>query len=112
MMLAATSFLCLAQPKEKADGRDEPVAPKAAAYFPPPESKGGWRKLEDPRDMRRLGGMDPAKLNELKQWLLGSDDRPFGAVAIRNGYIVLEVERDHSSVTATGNVDADRRTTV
>ena len=29
---------------------------------------------------------------------------PFGAVVIRNGYIVLEVERDHSSVANTKNV--------
>lgn len=104
MMLAATSCLCLAQPKEKADGRDESAAPNPAAYFPPPESKGGWGKLEAPQDIRRLCGVDPAKLNELRQWLLDSDNRPFGAVVIRHGYIVLEVERDHSSVTDTGNV--------
>lgn len=104
MMLAATSFLCLAQPKEKADGRDESAAARPATYFPPPESNGGWRKLADPQDIRKLAGMDPAKLNELGQWLLGSDNRPFGAVVIRHGYIVLEVERDHSSATDTGNV--------
>ena len=85
-------------------GKDKSVPESAAVYFPPPESKGGWRKLEDPQDIRRLGGMDPAKLGELKQWLLGSDDRPFAAVVIRNGYIVLEVERDHSSATNTENV--------
>ena len=48
--------------------------------------------------------MDPAKLDELKQWLLDSDQRPFAAVVIRNGYIVLEVARDQSSVTNTKNV--------
>ncbi len=77
---------------------------KPGAYFPPPESKGGWRKLTEPDDIRRLGGMDPAKLEELKRWLLDSDKRPFGAVVIRNGYIVLEVQRDSSSVTNTKNV--------
>ncbi len=70
---------------------------KADAYFPPPESEGGWRKLGDPDDIRRLGGMDPAKLNDLKQWLLKSDERGFAAVVIHNGYIVLEVERGNSS---------------
>jgi CubicO group peptidase (beta-lactamase class C family) len=85
------------------------VVPTAGAatieqYFPPPESQGGWRKLEDPRDIRRLAGMDPAKLEDLRQWLLSSDDRPFAAVIIRNGYIVLEVARDHSSTTDTRNV--------
>jgi CubicO group peptidase (beta-lactamase class C family) len=75
-----------------------------ADYFPPPESKGGWRKLTDPKEIHRLGGMDAVKLEALKEWLLASDDRPFGAVVIRNGYIVLEVERDQSSVTNTKNV--------
>ena len=36
-------------------------------YFPPPESQGGWRKLDKPEDIRRLAGMDPAKLDELKR---------------------------------------------
>ena len=75
-----------------------------AEYYPPPESQGGWRKLKSPEDIRRLGGMAPAKLADLKQWLLKSDDRPFAAVVIRHGYIVLEVVRDHSSVTNTKNV--------
>jgi len=79
-------------------------APKRTDYFPPTESQGGWRKLQNPDEIRRLAGMDPAKLEDLKQWLMKSDDRPFGAVVIRHGYIVLEVERDHSSVTNTKNV--------
>lgn len=73
-------------------------------YFPVPESKGGWRKLDDPQDIRHRAGMDPVKLQELKQWLLNSDDRPCAAVVIRKGYVVLEVERDNSSVTNTKNV--------
>jgi CubicO group peptidase (beta-lactamase class C family) len=77
---------------------------KAEAYFPPPESQGGWRKLGDPDDIRRLGGMDPAKLGELKQWLLESDKRNFAAVVIRNGYVVLEVERGNSSKTDSRRV--------
>ena len=93
-----------AQPSDAGTGKAKSVPKEAAIYFPPPESKGGWRKLEDPQEIRRLGGMDPAKLGELKQWLLNSDDRPFAAVVIRNGYIVLEVERDPSSVTNTENV--------
>lgn len=72
---------------------------EATVYFPPPESGGGWRRLNDPDDVRRLGGMDPVKLGELKQWLLESDKRNFAAVVIRNGYIVLEVERGNSSKT-------------
>ncbi len=73
-------------------------------YFPPPESKGGWRKLDDPQDVRRIVGMDPAKLDELKQWLLKSDKRNFAAVVIRRGHIVLQVERGNSSKTDSRRV--------
>jgi len=70
-----------------------------AAYFPPSESRGGWRKLTDLDDIRRLGEMNPGKLEKLKQWLMQSDKRNFAAVVIRNGYVVLEVERGNSSKT-------------
>ena len=67
------------------------------AYFPPPESKGGWRKLNQPDEIRRIAGMDPDKLSELKDWLMVSDKRNFAAVVIRNGYVVLEAERGNSA---------------
>ena len=72
---------------------------KAADYFPPSESQGGWRKLNQPDDIRRLAGMDPDKLVGLREWLLQSDERNFAAVVIRQGYIVLEVERGNSART-------------
>lgn len=77
----------------------QPTTPAAKTYFPPPESQGGWRKLDDPDEIRRLGGMDPDKLADLKQWLLESDNRNFAAVVIRHGYIALEVERGNSAKT-------------
>jgi len=76
----------------------------AGTYFPPPESKGGWRKLDNPADIRKLAAMDPDKLAMLKKWLEQSDKRNFAAVVIRNGYIVLEVERGNSSKTHTGTI--------
>src|SRR5688572_12735075 len=72
---------------------------KSGEYFPPPESQGGWRKLEAPGDIRRVAGMDTERLAELKQWLLDSDQRDFAAVVIRRGHIVLEVERGNSAKT-------------
>lgn len=69
------------------------------SYFPPPESQGGWRTLNNPEDIRRLGGMDVGKLKELREWLLKSDKRNFAAVVIRHGYVVLEVERGNSAKT-------------
>ncbi len=66
--------------------------------FPPPESQGGWRVLESDDDIETLGGMDSHKLAELKQWLLQSDKRPFAAVVIRHGMVVLQVERGNSAI--------------
>lgn len=100
-------------PDIKAGGPDTRPAPRqaqvtdgkdAALYYPPPESQGGWRKLQKPEDIRALGGMDPAKLEELKQWLLASDKRDFAAVVIRHGYICLEVERGNSAKTDSRRV--------
>ncbi len=75
-----------------------------SAYFPPPESQGGWRKLNSSDDVRRVAGMDPEKLAELRDWLLCSDDRDFAAVVIRHGWVALEVERDHSAAADTGPI--------
>ncbi len=83
----------LAEPKSAS------LSPRGAAYFPPPESQGGWRKLETPEEIRQLGGMDPGKLEDLKAWLLASDGRNFAADVIHRGYLVLEVERVNSAKT-------------
>ncbi|MCA8995186.1 MAG: serine hydrolase, partial [Planctomycetaceae bacterium] len=68
-------------------------------YFPPPESQGGWRMVETEAEIETIGGMDAGKIAELRQWLLQSDNRPFAAVVIRHGTIVLQVERGNSATT-------------
>ena len=65
----------------------------AKEYYPPPESEGGWRTVGEGEDARRVAGMDLTKLDEVRKWLLGSDDRDFAAVVVRRGFVVLEVER-------------------
>jgi CubicO group peptidase (beta-lactamase class C family) len=92
-LLAETRMVAAEQLADGANAR------RADGYFPPPESKGGWRKLDNANDIRRLAGVNPAKLDELRQWLLESDKRKFAAVVIRCGYIVLEVERGNSAKT-------------
>jgi CubicO group peptidase (beta-lactamase class C family) len=77
---------------------------EATIYFPPKESEGGWRKLQSEEEIRRVAGMDPVKLEALREWLLQSDHRPFAAVVIRNGHIVLEVERGNSAKTDSRRV--------
>ena len=84
---------------------DRVISPPASAtYFPPPETQGGWRKLEQPDDIRRLAGMDPDKLSQLREWLRQSDNRNFAAVVIRRGYIVLDEERGNSSISNASRV--------
>ncbi len=93
-----------AELKALKSSRPRPGSSTATAYFPPPESRGGWRKLNDPDSIRRVAGMDPAKLTILRAWLRDSDRRGFAAVVIRRGYIVLEEERGISSVSNTRRV--------
>ncbi len=73
--------------------------PTAPSYFPPPESQGGWRMVKSDEEIETLGGMDRAKIAELREWLLRSDRRNFAAVVIRQGTIVLQVERGNSAST-------------
>lgn len=75
------------------------AAEMGKGYFPAPESQGGWQKLATAEEVREVGGMEPDRLEELRKWLRGSDDRPFAAVVVRHGYIVLEEERGASAVT-------------
>jgi CubicO group peptidase (beta-lactamase class C family) len=60
--------------------------------------------LNAPEEIQRLGCADPEKLNSLREWLLGSDNRNFAAVVISNGYIVLEVERGNNAKTDSRRV--------
>ena len=87
-----------------ASGTTGDAATPPDQYYPPPESQGGWRKLTRPEDIRRLAGMDPDRLTSLERWLRQSDRRPFAAVVIRRGYIVLEVERGNSATTDSRRV--------
>jgi len=50
--------------------------PASAAYFPPPESRGGWRWLTEPREIRARAGIDvgPLELEFRRQQLLYGGD--------------------------------------
>jgi hypothetical protein len=43
------------------------VSSNPGSYFPPLESKGGWRKLEHKEELSRPGGVDAGKIEDLKQ---------------------------------------------
>ncbi len=92
--------------RNSSDGLQEPfqnAAAPATHYFPPPESQGGW-PIESADQIEAMAEMDKDEIAELRDWLLKSDNRPFAAVVIRHGSIVLQVERGNSASTDTGNV--------
>jgi CubicO group peptidase (beta-lactamase class C family) len=63
----------------------------AQVYYPPRESEGGWRWLKEPDDVRAIAGLDPEKLDLMRQneeFSYGGDS--WGIVIIRHGYLVRE----------------------
>jgi CubicO group peptidase (beta-lactamase class C family) len=59
-------------------------------YAPPPESAGGWRWCKTPDEVRSLAGMDPDKLNLIRDRFLQLFAGPWQIVIIRKGYLVAE----------------------
>lgn len=60
-----------------------------SAYYPPPESAGGWRKLTDPAQIRALAGVDVDALAPARQWN-AQHGVASAVVIIRRGYLVAE----------------------
>jgi CubicO group peptidase (beta-lactamase class C family) len=61
----------------------------AADYFPPPDENGGWRTSKTPADVQRLGGFDPAKLDDVFTFIQGSTKNG-GLLVLRHGWLVYE----------------------
>jgi len=60
-------------------------------YYPPPESKGGWRLFESPDQVRDLARMDPEKLDDLfKSQAFQHGGAQWSIVIIRHGYVARE----------------------
>ena len=62
---------------------------RAADYFPPPDSEGGWRTLQDPAQIRALAGMDSAWLEKAFE-LTQRGTQNGGLLVVRHGYLVFE----------------------
>ncbi|MHB0877116.1 MAG: serine hydrolase domain-containing protein [Anaerolineae bacterium] len=61
------------------------------AYYPPPESAGGWRRTDSSEEARAVAGMNTESLDTVRQvqeWLYGGDS--WGIAIIRHGYLVRE----------------------
>lgn len=62
---------------------------RAADYFPPPDSEGGWRTLTDAREIREKAGMDLDRLE--KAYTVTERSTPNGGLlVVRHGYLVFE----------------------
>ena len=61
----------------------------AIEYYPPPESKGGWRVLADADQARELSGMDTLALAPARAWNR-QFDVPSVVAIVRRGYLVAE----------------------
>jgi CubicO group peptidase (beta-lactamase class C family) len=62
---------------------------KTTDYFPPPDSEGGWRTLEDAASIRKKAGMDLARLERAFDFTQRCSQNG-GLLVVRHGYLVLE----------------------
>jgi CubicO group peptidase (beta-lactamase class C family) len=61
----------------------------AAEYFPPPDSQGGWRTLNDAASIRKKAGMDLERLERAWEFTQRCSQNA-GLLVVRHGYLVLE----------------------
>ena len=62
---------------------------RAADYFPPPDSAGGWRTAKTAAEVRELAGMDLARLEQAFDFTQRSTQNG-GLLVVRHGFLVLE----------------------
>ena len=62
---------------------------RAADYFPPPDSKGGWRTLSDAKEIREKAGLDLLRLEDA--YRICENTTPNGGLlVVRHGWLVFE----------------------
>jgi CubicO group peptidase (beta-lactamase class C family) len=59
------------------------------AYYPPPDSNGGWRTLKDDASIRKTAGIDKNRLDEAFEYAQRSSQHG-GLLVVRHGYLVYE----------------------
>jgi CubicO group peptidase (beta-lactamase class C family) len=77
-------------------------AKTVAAYFPPPDTQGGWRSLDESK-IRTLAGMDLAALDRAFEYTKGTS-RFGGLLVARRGYLVYEKYFGRASREVTPNM--------
>src|SRR4051812_37616641 len=58
-------------------------------YFPPPDSQGGWRALNDAAQVRQLAGMHLDRLENAFEFTSRCSQNG-GLLVVRHGYLVFE----------------------
>src|SRR5580704_13846104 len=58
-------------------------------YYPPADANGGWRTPKNDADIRRLAGLDPAKLDEAFEFTKDATQHG-GLLVVRHGYLAYE----------------------
>jgi CubicO group peptidase (beta-lactamase class C family) len=61
----------------------------SAAYFPPPDSKGGWRTPKNDKDARSVAGVDSRRLDEAFVYASRTSQHG-GLLVVRHGWLVYE----------------------
>ncbi len=58
-------------------------------YYPPADKDGGWRTLKDSSAVRKIGGMDTARLDQAFDYQQETSQNG-GLIVVRHGYLVYE----------------------
>lgn len=61
----------------------------AEDYFPPSDRDGGWRTLGDPKEIRKVAGMDVQRLNQAFEYAQRTSQHG-GLLVVRHGWLVYE----------------------
>lgn len=61
----------------------------AQDYYPPPDTKGGWRNLDDPAKIRKVAGIDTRKLDDAFEYIQQTSQHG-GLLVVRHGWLVYE----------------------
>src|SRR5437870_945333 len=62
---------------------------RAADYFPPPDSEGGWRTLHETKEIREKAGLDLSRLEDAYKICERSTPNG-GLLVVRHGWLVFE----------------------
>jgi CubicO group peptidase (beta-lactamase class C family) len=60
-----------------------------AAYFPPPDAQGGWRRLQAPSEVRKIAGIDVTGLDKAFEYAK-TTTKHGGLLVVRRGSLVYE----------------------